>query len=227
MTSKKQGHRGARFWNWMADRYSRKPVPDQRVYEAKLEKSNRLLDSSHEVLEIGCGTGTTAIHHAPKVNRLIAIDYSEKMIEIARRKAREAGVSNVEFEVSSVTEWQCDPARFDVILAHSILHLVPNLSSTLAQINQLLKPNGLLISTTPCIGDFFRAFRYINALGKAVGLMPHVSVFTEEQLKQWLHNAEFEIEQRWLPSPKAGLFLVARKITRNTSTDDQIRIVAK
>ena len=67
---------GARFWDRMADKYSKKPVPDQQVYAKKLAQTDRLLNLSDHVLEIGCGTGSTAIHHASKVERIVAIDYS-------------------------------------------------------------------------------------------------------------------------------------------------------
>ncbi len=51
-----------------------------------------------EVLEFGCGTGTTAITHAPYVKHIRAIDISSNMIEIAQRKADAKNIKNVTFE---------------------------------------------------------------------------------------------------------------------------------
>ena len=113
----------AYFWNRIAKRYARKPVPDQQAYESKLAKTNSFLKPTDSVLEIGCGTGTTAIHHAPAVAHLRATDISEGMLEIARVKARVAEINNIDFEVTSIDNLSAAPSSFNVILAHSILHL--------------------------------------------------------------------------------------------------------
>lgn len=201
----------ARFWNRIAARYARKPVPDQQVYQTKLAKTDSLLNSGDHVLEIGCGTGTTAIHHAPRVIQLRAIDISEQMIEIARAKARDADVSNIEFEVTSIDALSVRPQTYDVILAHSILHLLPNVDLVLRQLHAILKPGGMLISTTACIRDFMPLFRYIGPLGRKLRLMPYVNVFGAADLERWLSDAGFAIEESWQPSKKNGIFIVARK----------------
>jgi methylase of polypeptide subunit release factors len=56
------------------------------------------------VLEFGCGTGSTAIAHAPYVKRILATDVSAKMIEIARANAERAGIENVTFGQAAVEE---------------------------------------------------------------------------------------------------------------------------
>ena len=201
----------ARFWDRIARRYARKPVGDQQAYETKLAKTDSYLKSTDRVLDIGCGTGTTAIHHAPKVAHIRATDISGKMIGIAREKARAAGVANVDFEVSGVDEINADADSFDVVLAHSILHLLPDVEGTLVRLHRMLKPGGLLVSTTACLGDFMPLFRYVGPLGRALGVMPRVNVFREADLARWLAEAGFDVEYRWLPKPKSGVYLVARK----------------
>lgn len=203
-------HPDAPFWDRIAKRYARKPVEDQAAYETKLAKSDGHLKPNHRVLEVGCGTGTTAIHHAPRVAHILATDISAKMIEIAREKARTAGVDNLEFEVSSIDSLDSTPAKYDVILAHSILHLVADVPGTLRQLKRMLKPGGLLISNTQCIGDSAAWLAYVAPLGRALRLLPRVAVFREPQFMRWLAEAGFEIEERWQPKPKASLYIVAR-----------------
>ncbi|MEM8501220.1 MAG: class I SAM-dependent methyltransferase [Pseudomonadota bacterium] len=227
MKRQKQTYPDARFWDRMADRYSKKSVPDQQVYAEKLAKTDRLLKPSDHVLEIGCGTGSTAIHHASQVTQIVAIDYSERMIEIARRKAREADINNAKFLVSTISDLPTSGEEYDVVLAHSVLHLVPDPLATLNTISQLLKPGGLFITTVPCIGEFFPLFRYINAIGKRLRLMPYVAVFKEAQFQRWLRDAKFTVEERWLPAPKSGLFLIARVGPSVTATDEQLSFVAR
>ena len=193
-------------------RASRSPTGE--AYETKLAKSDGYLEPGDRILEIGCGTGTTAIHHAPRVSRIVATDISRSMIGIATDKAREAGISNIDFRVCSVDDIAAEPGSFDVIMAHSILHLLADVPRVLTRLHALLKPGGLLISSTACIRDFFPAFRFVAPIGRAVGLLPRVNVFGETEFVAWLEEAGFVVEERWQPSPRSGVYIVARSINR-------------
>lgn len=59
-----------RFWNRTAASYSRMPIADQASYEKKLEITRTYLRPDMDLLEIGCGTGSTAIEHAPQVKHI-------------------------------------------------------------------------------------------------------------------------------------------------------------
>jgi ubiquinone/menaquinone biosynthesis C-methylase UbiE len=100
-TTQTAAYPNAGFWDRIAKCYSKKSVPDQRVYEAKLERTTGYLRPTDIILEIGCGTGTTAIHLSRQVESIRATDISEQMIEIARMKARTGQIDNVPFDVES------------------------------------------------------------------------------------------------------------------------------
>ncbi len=208
-TTMTKPYRDARFWNFIAKRYSRKPVPDQAVYETKLKKTNEYLRPDHQVLDIGCGTGTTAIHHAPHVAHILATDISAKMIDIAREKSAAAGVENVTFEVSSIADLEVQRAHYDVILAHSILHLVADVPKALRQLQRMLKPGGRLIASVPCIGDFAPWLGFIAPIGRTLGLLPRINVFREAEFLQWLADTGFEIDENWQPKKGTGNYIVA------------------
>ena len=80
-------HQRSNFWDKHAERYSKRPVADEESYQKKLQVTRDYLQPGMEVLEFGCGTGSTAITHAPYVKHIEAIDVSSKMIEIAQGKA--------------------------------------------------------------------------------------------------------------------------------------------
>ena len=107
------------FWNKLADKYSRQPVSDEAAYEKKLEVTRKYFQPDMEVLEIGCGTGTTAIAHAPFVGHIRATDLSTRMVEIAKDKAKAAGIDNVTFEALSVDALDVPGASIDVVMAQS------------------------------------------------------------------------------------------------------------
>ncbi|MEM7254146.1 MAG: methyltransferase domain-containing protein [Pseudomonadota bacterium] len=201
----------ARFWNRIAEKYARKPVADQAAYEAKLAKTNEYLRPTDRVLELGCGTGTTAVHHAPNVAQLVASDISERMIHIAQNKARQAGVSNVDFEVASVESMVNTESTFNAVLAHSVLHLLREPEAAIHAVNRRLTPDGVFIATTACVLDFMPWFRFAAPIGRTLRVFPYVNIFGEADLLRWFAGAGFNIEHRWQPSPKSGVYLVARR----------------
>lgn len=201
----------SRFWDRIAKKYSKQPIADEAAYEKKLGETRKVLEPYMKVLELGCGTGGTALKHAPYVRHVRATDISPAMIEIARERAGETGVSNVTFEVGAVDTLKVDNQSVDAVLALSLLHLLDDRDAALARIHRMLKADGLLVSSTPCLGDFFKLFYVIGPIGRALGLIPMVRVFSAADLKASLAEAGFEIEFEWQPSRKKPLFLIARK----------------
>ncbi len=88
----------ATFWDKVADKYSKKPVKDMENYNRTLEYTRKHLSATDEILEVGCGTGTTTLHLAPSVKQITASDLSSRMIEIAKEKAVTQEVENVRFD---------------------------------------------------------------------------------------------------------------------------------
>jgi ubiquinone/menaquinone biosynthesis C-methylase UbiE len=199
------------FWNKTADRYSRRPVSDEAAYQKKLDKTREYFQPDMEVLEIGCGTGSTAIAHAPYVGHMRASDLSPRMIEIAREKAKAEGVDNVTFEASSVEGLDVPDASIDVVMAHNILHLLDNWEQAIADIHRMLKPGGVFVSSTACIGDMMLPLRLIVPVGRFLRLFPLVKVFSVADLKARLEGAGFEIDYEWQPKRNAAAFIVCRK----------------
>ena len=87
-----------------------------------------------EVLEFGCGTGSTAITHAPYVKHIQATDISSKMIEIAQGKADANNIENITLKKSSIDEFRVSDQTFDVVLGLSILHLLKNKEEVIARV---------------------------------------------------------------------------------------------
>ncbi|MEL6979438.1 MAG: methyltransferase domain-containing protein [Pseudomonadota bacterium] len=203
--------REARFWDGLAERYAKKPVADQASYERKLALTQARLSPEMALLELGCGTGSTAIAHAPFVREVLATDISPKMVEIARRKAAAAGLSNVAAEVGRLEALAFPPGRFDAILSMSLLHLLEDPAAALKQVHGWLKPDGLLISTTPCLAESHNWLRFLAPLAQPLGLFPKpIRFFTEAWLREAHEAAGFTIEERWSPGPKKPVFLIAR-----------------
>ena len=201
-----------RFWDRLAERYSKKPVPDEAAYQKKLELTRDFLGPDLEVFEVGCGTGSTAIAHAPYVRNIRAVDVSANMLAIAKRKAADKRIENVDFERATIEELEIPDATYDVVMGHSILHLLRERDAVIQKVHQMLKPGGVFVSSTACIADHMKWFGLVAPIGHFFGLIPYVSVFSGDQLVQSLIDAGFDLELQWQPGKGRGVFIIARKI---------------
>jgi ubiquinone/menaquinone biosynthesis C-methylase UbiE len=199
------------FWNKLADKYSRRPVADEASYRKKLAITREYFRPDMEVLEIGCGTGSTAIEHAPFVKHIRATDLSTRMVEIAKEKARAADVDNVTFEALSVDALDVPDASIDVVMAHNVLHLLEDKDQVITDVHRMLGPGGVFVSSTACVGDMMLPLRLIVPVGRFLRLFPLVKVFSVAELKDSLENAGFEIDYEWQPKKNAAAFIICRK----------------
>ncbi len=197
------------FWEKIAERYSKQSIADEAAYQKKLQVTRKYLQPNMEVLEYGCGTGSTAITHAPYVKHIHAIDISSKMIEIAQGKADAKNVENITFKRSTINEYSVPDQTLDAVLGLSILHLLANKEEVIAKVYRMLKSGGLFVTSTACIGDTMKFFKIIAPIGELFGLM--VKVFTTKNLENSLTDAGFEINYQWQPGKGKAVFIVAKK----------------
>lgn len=201
----------AAFWNKIAEKYAATPVSDMAAYEQKLEETAKYLTPESTVLELACGTGTTALHHAKNVRHIRAVDISENMIRIARRKAQGLAIENVDFEVASIDDLPDTDGPYDMVMAHSILHLVPDLEGTINKVSAMLKPGGVFVSSTVCLSEGFWFLRPVLPLMRAIGKAPPVWFLASETVRAHVKQSGLTIVHDWKPSSRSALFLIAQK----------------
>ena len=136
----------ARFWDRIARKYAADPIKDMDGYMRTIDRTRHYLRGTDTVLEVGCGTGTTALKLAAHVSRMVATDLSGEMIAIAREKAATQVSRNAEFTVATPDRGPWPDSSFDAVLAFNLWHLVAGRTSALAHVHRLLKPGGLLVS---------------------------------------------------------------------------------
>ncbi len=209
----------AKFWDKIAERYSKYPIADEAAYQKKLQVTKEYFKPDMEVLEFGCGTGSTTIIHAPYVKHIRAIDVSSEMIKIAQGKAEAQNINNVTFEQLTIEELTVAYETFDVVLGLNILHLLENKKEVIAKVYKMLKPGGVFVTSTLCLGDTMKWFKVIASIGIFLGLIPLVKVFTTKELENSLIDAGFTIDYHWQPNKSIrkgvfklkGVFIVAKK----------------
>ena len=205
------------FWSKLSRKYAASPIGNMDGYLKTLERTKSYLGPDDRVLEIGCGTGSTALLIAPHVGHITATDLAPGMIEIAQEKVEQEAVENVSFKVSEVLGHSVANQRYDAVMAHNLLHLLPDLDRALAHIAALTRREGVFISKTVCAPD--RAWvkyallrRIAIPLMQAVGKAPYVNFLTATELEKKIAAAGFEIIET---GDQAGLlpsrYIVSRK----------------
>jgi ubiquinone/menaquinone biosynthesis C-methylase UbiE len=187
----------ARFWDRIARKYAADKIGDLAGYERTLERTRHFLRSGDTVLELGCGTGTTALTLAPHVSRIVATDVSSEMIAIAREKAVAQSCSSAEFAVATPDNISSPEGSFDAVLAFNLLHLLAARPSAFAQVHRLLKPGGVFITKTPCLAEMNVLIRLALPLMRMVGKAPNVvTFFTATDLEREIEACGFAIIER-------------------------------
>lgn len=209
--------KAAAFWDRMAERYARSPIPDMPAYLFTLERTRSYLGADDRVLELGCGTGSTALELASNVQEIVASDVSSNMIAIAEQKATDRAIANTRFMVADAEDAALNGQTYDVVLAFNLLHLVENLPAALARIHGLVKPGGLFISKTICLsgeGVPFKVklIKLALPLARAIGFAPAVRFFSVDEFDAMVKEAGFDIlEAGNYPASPPRRYLVARK----------------
>lgn len=113
----------AEMWNERAAGFESIPIPTREDNEfIRLLTDEYNITSDTTVLDIGCGAGQYSIAIAKMAKRVVALDFSEKMLELARTSAEKNGVTNIEFVQCDWSDLSADDPLirngFDLVIAH-------------------------------------------------------------------------------------------------------------
>lgn len=200
------------FWDGVAEKYAAQPVGDQAAFERKQAFHIGKLEPDHEILEVGCGTGSLALILAPHVAQVHGLDISAEMIRIANEKKAAQGVDNVTFHQGTLEDAPFSPGQLDCVSAYSLLHLVDDMPATLARIYALLKPGGHFISSTVCLGRSWVPYGLILPVMRWVGKAPNVSIFDRAHVVAAIREAGFvDVEEVDVGAKPVVAYVYARK----------------
>ena len=133
-------------------------IEAEKAINAKLKSLNW---RPKQVLEIGCGTGILSFLIAPHVERVVAIDAAEGMIDVLKQKLEREGAPKNILPIAVLLEDPEDPIlppadiskpdgprqKFDLITSHLVLHHIPELDVVLKTMYGCLAPGGKVMLT--------------------------------------------------------------------------------
>jgi len=209
----------ARFWNRHARKYANNKIGDPNGYERSLARTRDYLTRNSHVLEIGCGTGTTALSHAPHLKHITGTDIAAEMIAIANEKAGQANALNAEFIIASAQDLPFSDNAFDVVMAHNVYHLVEDVDRALSEAWRVTAPGGVLITKTPLLGEMNVFMRHaVLPIMRRWFAIPVVHTLTASDFETFVAAAGYEIEAIENHASKGRdtrPFIVARKPGRS------------
>lgn len=200
----------ATFWDKVAIKYSKDPISDMAAYAQTRERIVKILQPDHRVLELGCGTGSTALELSGSVAQYVGSDIAPKMVEIAQAKQTGDTPAQLGFIVGEAGKIPDGP--FDIILALNLFHLLPDLEIVLRDIYEALPSGGQLIAKTALLGQGLWVLPWIGPVLRLFGKAPYVRNLKEAEFIEMMKTVGFEITDTLVQDGTVPrLFSVARK----------------
>jgi len=207
------------IWEKMASRYDRQVMSIYgEAYGLSIERVLAVIDKKDAVLEMGCGTGIISLGIAPRVERVVGTDISPKMISLARAKAEQLALVNVDFQVGDSYSLPFEDGSFDTVLLFNTLHFLKEPNKVLQEAYRLLKTGGYFALATDCFAEpvpFLTRIRLsAQNLLKNLGIIPFMWNYRKEDLHKLLKDNSFVIEDsEVLHQVPVNYYLLGRKTT--------------
>jgi 2-polyprenyl-6-hydroxyphenyl methylase/3-demethylubiquinone-9 3-methyltransferase len=133
--------------SWWDPKGPSKPLHDLNPLRLQyVERAVALKDT--RVLDVGCGGGILSEAMARTGARVLGIDLSQAVLDVAELHAIEAKVA-AEYRLIAVEELaQQQPAAFDLVTCMEMLEHVPDPAASVAALSALVKPGGDIIVST-------------------------------------------------------------------------------
>ena len=150
------------------------------------------------VLDVGVGTGLELPMFSPAV-KIVGIDLSDPMLEIARKRVQELGLTNVEdLRVMDAMNLTFDDNSFDGAVAPYVITTVPDPVRTMNEMARVVRPGGEII--------------IVNHIGAESGPIAAIEAFMGRRAEKlgWRPQFPWEIIGDWIAS-RADLELLERR----------------
>lgn len=187
-----------KFWDKQAKRYDYSERQFESVFKEVIAETKEYLNPNDNVLDFGCATGTKTLELVGGIHHIHGLDFSTEMINEAIKKKSEKEAKNVSFSQGNIFNNDLKEASFDKIVSYGVLHLLDDSEKVLGRIHELLKLDGLFISTTACLRDKMAFKNRLEfsaySLIKRLGIFPlHLNMFRTSDVEKLMSSHNFSI----------------------------------
>ena len=189
-----------KFWDKQAKNYDSSERQFEPVFLEVLAKTKAYLNAKDNILDFGCATGTKTFELAEGIKHIHGLDISTEMINEALKKQNETKLPNISFSQGTLFNPELEKASFETIISYGVIHVLDESETAIQRIHELLKPDGLFISTTACLKDkmtFKNSFSFLAyRLIKRLGLFPlHLNMLRSSDVETLIQNQGFSLIQ--------------------------------
>ncbi len=143
-------HKAAQTYDAAADHYDHEPLGFWSHFGHRTIERLQLRPGEH-VLDVGCGSGASAIPAAERVaphGRVVGVDLANEMLQLAREKATARGFSHAEFHNGDMEKMDQPDESFDAVVSVFSIFFVADMAAQIRRLWRLVKPGGRLAITT-------------------------------------------------------------------------------
>jgi ubiquinone/menaquinone biosynthesis C-methylase UbiE len=214
-------------YNLIAKDFSR--TRDRPWYEIRFLFSDYLF-AGDKVLDLGCGNGRNLIYFKEKIVDYYGVDYSSRLIKIAKEKYPEEN-----FRVGNALNLSFANNFFDKVYSIAVLHQIPSKSfrlKFLKEVKRVLRPKGLVVLTVwnlyrkehilSVLKNYFLKLFGKTKLGYRDILVPwgdkterYYHFFSQKELKNLVEKAGLKVIKQGVAKSDNGsrqnLYIIAQK----------------
>lgn len=200
------------YWDHRSLIFDEQVGPQYReAYAKTIALALNYLQPGDRVLDYACGTGLPTVQIAPHVSFVRGIDISIEMVRRAQNKAAGLGLENVLITQTGIYDPCLEEGSFDAVTAFNLLHYLDDFDRVMARLRRLLKPGGVFLSATDCLGEGITREGVRKFIKYHTGRMPFVGFYKMKQLEQMVAESGFTVleSENLFPAPP-NLFIAAR-----------------
>lgn len=146
--------------------------PFTKVNRAQTIIEHLNLQPGMRVLDIGCGPGRLAIPLAKALapnGQVVALDIQQEMLDKVRKKAEEAGLTNIDYVNIGVGQGNLALNGFDRILLATVIGEIPQTEAAFKEIHAALAKDGILSVTELIFDPHFQRQKTVLGLAEKTG----------------------------------------------------------
>jgi ubiquinone/menaquinone biosynthesis C-methylase UbiE len=192
------GSQEEKYWSKIATTFEadQEWIAGKSLIQAVTEKILQE-DDLGEVIEFGCGTGKFTRPLAQNARHIIATDFSDEMIQIAKKQLE--GLQNITVEKANCKNTSFQPEGFDTVFMANLIHVIEYPEEALQESWRVLRNDGTLLITCSTSYDM-RTFAKIKTVIKFIskwGRPPRYfrGNYSPDELGSLVESAGFKIEE--------------------------------
>jgi len=196
------------FWDKAAKLYELfENIYNGKVNREFCKKVGEMINTGDKALECACGTGMISRAIAAKADSLIATDFSDGMLEVAKKKSRR--FTNIEFAKANIMSLPFEDGTFDKVVAGNVIHLLDDPKGALDELLRVCKKGGEVIIPTYVSTDKGhvpgKAVAMMVRLGARFKTIYDINTYKEFFAEYGITNVEYTLVEGRMPSAIARI----------------------